>query len=281
MIMLAPMSTNEVATRPYREWMGLLSRNRELTWEMTRREVTDRYARQFFGPAWAVIHPLLLIGIYVFLFGFVFQVRIGGTRETPLDYTSYLLAGLIPWLCVQEVLVKSTTALSSNANLVKQVVFPIEVLPVKTVLASLLTFAVSLGILVLYVLGKYHSLHLTYVLLPPLAACQLLWMLGLAYLLSAVGAFVRDTKDVVQVLSIVVQYLMPIFYLPSLVPAQFRLILYVNPFSYLIWCYQDALYFGRFEHPWAWLATPLLALASLALGYRLFRQMKAMFGGAL
>jgi len=275
------MNANPAATGPYREWVGLLLRHRELTWEMTRREVTDRYTRQLFGPAWAVLHPILLIGIYLFLFGLVFQVRLGGTRETPLDYTSYLLAGLIPWLAVQEVLVKSGTALSSNANLVKQVVFPIELLPVKTVLASMLTFGISLAILVLYVLAKYHALHWTYALLPLLIAGQVVWTLGLAYLLSAVGAFVRDTKDVVQVLSIVIAYLMPIFYLPSFVPPQFRPILYVNPFSYLIWCYQDALYFGRFEHPWAWVATPLLALGTFALGYRFFGKMKLMFGSVL
>jgi lipopolysaccharide transport system permease protein len=88
-------------------------------------------------------------------------------------------------------------------------------------------------------------------------------------------------KDVIQVFSITGVYLIPAFFLPEFVPRLFQPILYINPFSYLIWCYQDALYFGRFEHPWAWGVVFVLSLSVFTLGYRFFRKVKNVFGDVL
>jgi lipopolysaccharide transport system permease protein len=265
----------------FRELVALLTRHRQLTWEMTRREVRDRYAGQVLGAFWAVGHPLVLMGIYVFVFAYVFQVRIGGTRELPLDYTTYLLCGLVPWMSFQEAIAKATTAIVGSANLVKQVVFPIEVLPVKGVLASFATQLVATGAMIGYVLWSHHSLPWTYLLLPVLFFFQGLAMIGVAYLLSSVGAYFRDLKDFVQVFCVAGMYIMPIFYLPQMVPEVFRPLLYLNPFSYMAWCYQDACYFGRFQHLWAWPVFLIGSTATFYLGYRVFRKLKICFGSVL
>jgi lipopolysaccharide transport system permease protein len=110
---------------------------------------------------------------------------------------------------------------------------------------------------------------------------QALAMVGIGYVLSSVGAFLRDMKDFVQVFCIVGLYLMPIFYLPQFVPKVFRPILYINPFSYVIWCYQDALYYGRFEHWWAWIIFPVLSICTFYGGYRVFRKLKVILGNVL
>jgi lipopolysaccharide transport system permease protein len=222
-----------------------------------------------------------MMGIYVFLFVVVFKIRIGGTREMPLDYTAYLLAGLIPWLCFQEALGKASNAITSQANLVKQVIFPIEVLPVKGVLATLATMVISLAILAIYILLKYHRLPLTFLLVPLLVVLQTMTMVGLSFLISAVAVYFRDTKDLVQVFTQVTTYLIPIFYLPEQVPESLRPLLYMNPFSYMMWCYQDALYFGRIAHPESWVVFPILSLVTFYLGFRAFSSLKVMFGNVL
>jgi lipopolysaccharide transport system permease protein len=265
----------------FSEIAQLLTRHRQLTVEMARREITDRYLGQFFGAFWALAHPLVFMGVYVFIFAFVFKVKVGGTRELPLNYTVYLLSGLIPWLCVQEALSKNTSAITSNANLVKQVVFPVEILPVKGVLSSLFTECIFLIFLTIYVLAVYHYLPWTYVMIPVLLFFQGLGMIGISYILSAVCVYFRDLKDFVQVFVVVGVYLIPAFYLPEFVPPSFRPLLYMNPFSYLIWCYQDALYFGTFAHPWAWWIFSALSLLTFYFGYRLFRKLKLMFGNVL
>jgi len=259
----------------------LLVRQRRLIWAMAKREISDRYAGQMLGAVWAVAHPLLVMAVYLFVFGYVFKTRIGGTRELPLDYTTYLLAGLVPWLSIQEALNKAPVSVTSNASLVKQVVFPLEVLPIKGVLASLLPQAVSLAVLVIYVIAKFGALPGTYLLLPLVLLIQIGQMCGLSFLLSAIGVYLRDLKDIIQVVLLLGMYLLPIFYLPSMVPAMFRPLLYLNPFSYIIWCYQDVCYFGRIEHPWAWVVASALAVIFFAAGWVVFRRLKPMFGNVL
>jgi len=265
----------------FAEIVFLLTRYRELTWEMARRDISDRYSGQAFGPIWAIAHPLFMMGLYVFIFAFVFRMKIGGTVEMPLDYTTYLLSGLVAWMGFQESMTKSCTAITGNSALVKQVIFPLEILPVKGVLAALFPQTVSLVILILYVFATHGLPPITYLLLPLLMFFQVMAMIGISYLLAPIGAYFKDIKDFVQLFSLAGVYLMPVFYLPNWVPELFKPLLYLNPFSYLIWCYQDALYFGRFEHPWAWAVTAVLSVTVFILGYRAFRKLKPMLGNVL
>lgn len=263
------------------ELLATLSRHRDLALQMARREVADRYVGQIFGSFWAIAHPLLVMAVYLFMFAYVFKVRVGGTSEMPLDYTVYLLSGVVPWLALAEVLNKGPVTVTANASLVKQVVFPIEVLPTKTVLAAAVPQITGLVVLTGYVLFTYHRLPWTYVLLPIVLTMHLTLMVGLSLTLGALGVFVRDLKDILQVLTLIGIYLMPVLYLPAMVPSIFRPLLYLNPFSYLIWCYQDVCYYGRIEHPVAWIVTPVMAATALLIGARLFQRLKPMFGNAL
>jgi lipopolysaccharide transport system permease protein len=248
---------------------------------MARREISDRYSGQIFGAFWVIGHPLILMAVYVFVFVFVFKVKIGGTQEMPLDYTTYLLSGLVPWLSFQESMNKGVAAIVGNSNMVKQVLFPIELLPVKGVISSFFTQIITTAILIIYVLISHGSLLWTYALIPVLFLFQLMAMIGVSYILSSVGAYFRDLKDFVQVFGVVGIYVMPIFYLPDQVPGLFRPLLYLNPFSYLAWCYQDVFYFGRLAHPWSWLVFAVLSVTIFSLGYRVFRKLRPMFGNVL
>lgn len=265
----------------FRELTSTIIRHRQLALEMARRELSDRYSGQFLGIFWSVVHPIFLMCLYVFVFAFVFRQKIGGTLEMPLDYTTYLLSGLVAWLAFQESLTKACTLITGNANLVKQVVFPLEILPVKSVLSSLFTQLISIFILLLYISVKYGYLPLTTLALPFLMLIQVVFMIGTSFVLSCVGAYFRDIKDFVQLFAISGLYIMPIFYLPDMVPSLFKPILYINPFSYIIWAYQDLLYFGYFKHPFAWIVLITLSLLSYVFGYRMFRRLKIGFGNVL
>ncbi len=266
----------------FRELLTLLTRHRHLTLEMARREISDRYTGQIFGLFWTIGHPLILMAVYVFVFSVVFKVKIDTAGiAIPLNYTTYILAGLIPWLAFQESMAKASTVILNNASIVKQIVFPLEVLPVKGVLSTIITEIVFFFILIVYVLATIHVLPWTYVLLPVLILLQFLAMTGVCYFLSATGVFLRDTKDFVQIFSIAGIYLLPAFYPPEAVPDVFRLLLYFNPFSYFIWCFQDVLYFGSINHPWAWIVFAVLSLGVFVSGYRYFRKLKPIFGNVL
>jgi lipopolysaccharide transport system permease protein len=265
----------------FSELINLLFRHRELMVELARRDISDRYIGQALGVFWAVLHPLFLMAIYVFIFAFVFKVKIDDALGIPRDYTIYILSGLIPWMAFQDSMNKSCTAISGNAGLVKQVVFPIEVLPAKGVLSSFVTQFFSTGILILYTLFTTKLLPITYLLIPVLLLLQFLAMMGISYMLSAVGAYFKDIKDFVQLFGVAGMYAMPIFYLPGWVPELFKPVLYANPFSYLVWCYQDVFYFGEIAHPLAWGVNAVLSLIIFTVGYRFFRKVKPGFGSAL
>jgi lipopolysaccharide transport system permease protein len=258
----------------------LLKRHRELIWELTKRDIRDRFVGHVFGVIWAVGHPLFLMALYVFLFAYIFPARFGSAFDVPRDFTLYILAGLIPWLTFQEVLGRSVSVISSNASLVKQIVFPIEVLPIKAVLASSLSQLIATTILLLYALAK-GSLSIIVLLLPGLFLVQLLAMIGVCYLLSAVGVFFRDLKDIIQVFCTANLFLQPILYIPGQISSVFAQVFYLNPFSYMVWCYQDAVFYGQIKHPLAWIIFILGSLALFYLSYRLFRRMKISFGNVL
>lgn len=259
----------------------LVTRHRELIWELAKREWTDRHAGQVWGAFWAVGHPLLLMGVYVFIFAFVLKARMGEPAGLPSDYVAYILSGLIPWMAFQEAMTKSCSSIVDNRSLVKQVVFPIEVLPVKGVVAVCLTQIIATGFLIGYLSISRGSLPWTVGLLPAAFALQLLAMAGVAYMLAAVSVYFRDMKEMVQVLGIAGIYLMPIFYLPHWVPPLLEPVLYLNPFSYMGWCYQDIFYFGRIAHPWAWAAFAVFAPGAWFAGYRIFRKLRISFGSVL
>lgn len=270
--------------RDFTELAKTLFRNRSLVWEMSRREIYDRYTGQVFGILWSVGHPLILMGIYVFVFTFIFQMRFGGTYEMPLNYPTFLLSGLIPWMTIQETMMKSCTAVISQSNMVKQVIFPVEILPVKIVLSSMFTQIVSSAILIVYVILTNRFIPWTYIVLPVLFVIQILFMTGLSFLFSSIGVYFRDLKDFIFVFCTAGLYILPIIYIPSMlemIPVYLKPILYLNPISYLIWCYQDLCYFGRFEHPFAWIVCVSMALGALFIGYKIFNKLKVMFGNFL
>jgi lipopolysaccharide transport system permease protein len=256
------------------ELLELCWRYRHLLREMTRRELVEQHAGQMLGKFWAILHPIFMMGLYVFIFSVVFKMRIGGTLDLPLDYTAYILAGLVPWLACIQALGKSSGVLVGNAALVKQVVFPIEVLPLKIVLASVFPMLIGLAILLAYVVVTHGPPPATWILLPALIALQISFLAGFAFMLAGLGAFLRDLREFVQLFVLAGVYLMPVFYLPAWVPPLFQPLLWLNPFSYMMWAYQDALYFGRFEHPIAWIVFTIMSPVVFVVGYRLFRKLK-------
>jgi lipopolysaccharide transport system permease protein len=249
---------------------------------MARRELTDQHEGQMLGVLWPFFHPLILMTVYALVFGFVFKLKIShNVGQLPLDYTAYLLAGLVPWLAFQACLTKSCTAVSSQASLVKQVVFPLEVLPTRVAIACLTTEFVGLAYLVFYAAIKLHQVPLTYALVPLLVFIQFIAMIGTAYLLAALSVYFRDLKEIVTVATLIGLYLLPIFYLPNAVPAVFRKVLLLNPFSYMVWTYQDVFYYGRIAHPYAWYVFGFGSAFIYATGFRVFRRLKPTFGNVL
>lgn len=259
---------------------GSLVRNRRLILEMARRDISDRYAGQMLGSIWAVVHPVMTILVFIFIFAVVFRVKIDESLDIPGDHTLYMMSGLVAWLVVADVLGRSSSMISHQASLVKQVVFPVEILPVKMVLASLPTFVIGFFGLLIYALvtGRISPAILLY----PVAAVPLyLFLLGAAFALSAVGVFLRDTREIVQMYTMIGLYTAPIFYFMDWVPASIRPFLYVNPATIFIETFHDAAYYGGIRAWWVWIVASAVGLLFTWFGATIFARLKPHFGSYL
>src|SRR5579859_2638546 len=175
----------------------MLYARRELIGEMVRRELRDEHMGQTLGTLWAFGQPLILMFIYMVLFAYVFPARFGDKFSVD-DYSACVIGGIVPWLTFQNLLYRAPGILKYQANLVKQIVFPIEILPIKTAIASAIPYSVALVFAILYSLW-HHALSWWTLTLPWLVICELAAMIGVAYLLSAAAVFLKDVKEFVQI----------------------------------------------------------------------------------
>lgn len=259
---------------------GSIFKHRRLLLEMARRDVSDRYSGQMLGAVWAVIHPVMTIAVFIFMFAVVFRMKVDSGLDIPGDHTLYMVSGLVPWLVTADVLGRSSAIVSSQASLVKQVVFPVEILPVKMVLASLPTFVIGFAGLVLYGLAVGRATPA--LLLYPLAALPLyLFLLGAAFALSAIGVFVRDIREIVQMYTLIGLYVAPIFYFMDWVPKRIQTLLYLNPITAYVETFHDAAYYGEIRNWLIWLAALTLGCSATWLGAMIFARLKPHFGSYL
>lgn len=260
---------------------GLVIRRKGLLWELSKRDIRDRYAGQWLGSLWALIHPFLLICLYIFVFAYVFAIKVPNAVRGTDDFTIYLLSGLLSWMSFQEILGRSPNSIINETSMVKQVVFPVEVIPLKGIFPAVLTQGIATLLLIIFMLFKGIDLSLTLLLWPLLVSVQIFSMVGVALFLSSITPFIRDIKDIVQITTLVAMYAAPIFYSTSMVPSWGKPVLYLNPVTHMVLCYQDVIYNGTFLNPWSWVFFPLFSFAILGIGARAFIILKNFFGNVL
>jgi lipopolysaccharide transport system permease protein len=257
-----------------------LWRSRALVARLVIQDLYEAVAGSVLGIAWLVFVPLSTMAIYIFVFGFVFKSRIGQDGSA-FTYSAFLLSGMIPWLLTLDVANRGSSAIISRIGLVKEVVFPAEILPLQSALTSMATYTPVYALFILFAIVVHRGVPATFLLLPILFSIHVIFMVGLSFTLAALTPFLRDIPRIVALAGSIVIYVAPIVYVKDNVPAVFQPLLYLNPLSYMVWCYQDALFFGSIQHVLAWLVFPVLSLVLFFLGFRIFGRLQPIFGNVL
>ncbi len=261
-------------------WRSLWG-HRGLLGQLVCREVVGRYRGSFMGLLWSFLYPLLMLAVFTFVFTVVFTARWGVEQPTTVHFAVVLFAGLIVHTLFAEVLTRAPAAVVGQANYVKRVVFPLELLPVVPVLGALFHALVSVLILLAVFLLLSGHLHPT-VLLAPLVLFPLLVLsLGVGWILASLGVFARDISQVTGVLATALLFLSPVFYPTSALPEFLQPWMLLNPLTFIIEQMREVLIWGRLPDAGGLLA--YLAVAGLVawLGYVWFQKTRKGFADVL
>ena len=265
------------------EFVRVIAKQRRLLGALARRDISEDYVDHGFSLVWTVIQPLFTMAVYVFCFVYIFPTRVDPPDGFPTNAVIYLLSGITPWMVICQVMNKGLGSIIGHAGVVKQMAFPLELLPTKSLASPLLFAAVAISFLTaatVYAVGAKAVLVLAWAL-PLLVLISLVLFTGLSLTLASLQVFLRDTKEFVSMFTTIGFFLHPILYLPNAIPDVVRPVLYLSPLTYFIMCWQDIFFYGGIVRPSAWLITTAFALVLLVFGARLFMGSNAHFGDFL
>ena len=226
-------------------WLGPAIKHRRLIAQMTRREIASKYKGSVFGALWILITPLLMLGIYTFVFSVVFQARWGTSSINRIDFALFVFSGLIFFNFFSECLARSPSLILENLSFVKKVLFPLEILPIVVIMGSLFGALVNFLILLLIYLLVNGFPPATFFLFPFIFLPLAFFSLGVCWILSSLGVFIRDLKPAIGIVITMIMFLCPIFYPINAVPLAFQKIMLHNPLAIPLEESKKILFFGE------------------------------------
>jgi ABC-type polysaccharide/polyol phosphate export permease len=244
--------------------------------QLVSRAVRKDYLENMTGFAWLFIQPLLLLGVYTFVFTIIFKSRL--PADSPVGFVPYLAVAFWPWMAFSESVIRSSNSISSNAALIGKVAIPTEVIPLSTVTAGfLMNMAGYLAVLLaVWLFGNpVHWLGLLAAL--PVLALMFLFACGLALFISALQVFIRDVSKILPPLMTFWFFSTPILYSSDRLPPQIAAIMRFNPMAWYVEKLRAFLLFGDYSLGAGDLLVPALTLLVLFAGFRFFRRISSHF----
>ena len=254
--------------------------HRRLIGRLVRREVESRYRGSLLGVGWAVLVPVLMLLVYTFVFTTVFQARWDLPLAHKGEFALLLFSGLMTFSIFADAIHRAPGLMLENASYIKKVVFPLEVLPWVLVGGSVINALISFGVLLLAYLAIIGIPPLSAVLVPVVWLPLVLATLGLTYLFSAIGVFVRDLRQVIGVAVSMLMFLSPIFYPLSALPPAFQKLVLLSPVTALLEMVRALLFSPALIGVTEWERVALASLLSFVLylaGFSLFQRLRRGF----
>lgn len=212
--------------------------------ELVKREFSGRYHGSFGGVFWSFVQPLFLLVVYTLAFGVVFKARWGFSGSTS-EYALMLFAGLIVFDAFAECLSKAPGLIIGNPNYVKKILFPLEMLSWVMALVALTHVAIGVGVWLVGYVCFFGWPHPTVLLFPIVLACCFPMLLGIGWLVSALGVMMRDTSQLMAMFAHALLFLTPIFFSLDAVPENYRRVLLLNPLTFLVEQFRRILFRGE------------------------------------
>lgn len=237
-------------------------------------ELRTQYAGSIFGLLWVVLGPVILLSIYTAVYAFIFRVR----PETLSvgEYILYVFSGLVPFLAFSASLMQGAMSLTSNRQILLSTVFPPDLLPLRAVLIASLILPIGMALVVFGDIIFGHASLVT-LLVIPVMILQIMFLSGVAWVLSLLTIVMRDIQQLLQYATIMLLVVTPIAYTPDMIPAKLKLLMYVNPLSYFTASFQYILSYDTLPPIEILSGLIVLSLLSFYTGFGLFQKIKTSF----
>ena len=247
---------------------------RELLKTNVKKEIRGRYKNSILGIMWSFLNPLLQLAVYSIIFG---ALLAGGDKT----YHIYICVALIPWTYFTTAITQSAFTVIGNADIIKKVYFPREILPISVVTSGAVNFVISTIIILAFVIFSGIGLSWYLVFYPFILLIQFILLLGISFIVSSVTVYFRDLEHIIGVILMAAFYATPIVYKLEQLPANLQIIMQLNPMTHLINAYRDIFYYHQM--PNMQILCILLALSILltVIGYFIFKKLQKGFAEEL
>ncbi len=267
------------------DWLHTLWQKRSLLFQLTKRDVAGRYRGSALGLTWTLLNPLLLLAVYTFVFTVVFKARWGAIPMSSAQDTGMfaiiLFTGLMLHMLVAECLVRAPSIILHNENLVKKVIFPLELFPVMLLASALFHQAMVFVILLVAIVVVTGHLNETILYLPLIWLPFWCLLLGLTYIVASLGVYLRDIGQIMQLFITVLLFISPVFYPIEVLPVEYQRFMLINPLTTVIEQTRDVLLWGRAPH-WNHLSIFAgISLLTLMIGIFWFQKTRKGFADVL
>ncbi len=257
--------------------------NRRVAHAISKREIEARYRTHRLGLLWVVMHPLVLLGVYTFVFGVVFKTTLTERPDEPLGvYALAIFTGLLSFGIFRDMASRAPTLIVSHRHLVTKMVFPLEALALSELFIALFNFGVGMLVWVAGYIAFVRELPTWHALLTPVLLLPVcLAGLGVSWLLASLGTFLRDLSSMIELVVTVLFLMTPIFYRIERVPEPWHSILMYNPLAHVVQSVRAVL-LGHQQPDWPWFAGSLVvSLVVAVVGYAFFMKSKRAFADVL
>ncbi len=225
--------------------MRSLTDHWRLVLSLAKRDLSAHYRGSLFCFIWAFLTPVLMLVVYTFVFSVVFNARWGTGTDSRTEFALVLFVGLILFNIFAECLIQAPKLIISNANYVKKVVFPLEILPWVNLVVAIVNASISLAVWLVAYLIFFGLPSPTALLVPIVILPFLFFVMGLSWFFSSVGVFVRDLAQIVAILVTVTMFMSPIFYPLTALPQEYRIYVALNPLALVVEQMRAVLFFGQ------------------------------------
>jgi ABC-2 type transport system permease protein len=258
--------------------LATLYNKRWLIKYLAQRQWARSYQGSYLGFVWAFLSPLMMVVLLTVIFSEVLGIRFREvTGDSTLNFGLYLYCGLLPFLAYSQALTQGVNVIRRNSNLVQGVVFPLEILPMTTIITSLIQSMFGVGALMVVLMVLEHRLHWTALMLPLVIVPQLLFTLGLCYLMAVAGTYVPDIRETLRALVRATFFITPILWPPERVPEDLRFLVNYNPLAVLVESYRRLILDGELPNAEAAVYFSLFAAVLFVVGLTVFIRFKDNF----